>query len=939
MGVHGLWQLLDSTGRPINMKGLEGKILAIDISIWLHQAEKGMQGRKNAYILLLFHRICKLLFLKIRPVFIFDGQPPELKRRILAERRQRQETASTKTKNANKKIMENYIKTLAIQHLKGEDTSKSLPPLRIELDEKDMFELPDTHLRAQIEIDEVDMDTDDIIEKSTKSTRPKHDYHHLFPENKKIDQDVLNSLPSDMQHDILIEYKEHLKRGRHQHHEMPQNSDDFSGYQLNKVLQQNSVTQTMKNWNSTIKRQKFDIPSGSSDKVIHGKLASNENIEYLLIKHGNKIQQDIIVSTTSSQIEQPTVNKITTETDYPSTIKKNSFINNQRSNETDDDYMLALAIEASLKQDNSIVNGISINDNTKSGIKHLSVNQSESSHKNDDDKTLDRTKKPTLDKDDLVIVDDTMMTRINNTYEKLMDNFENSTPIDVTTDDVVLVSNDENNFNVSNEKSTCTSLTSEPPSQKTTITTTVNDSSSDDDENDDDFIEVPPVQLDTDMFETLLTQQIIQNESSDSIDINPTDLFNSEDIEFLNELPSNDSESNQPESEQLDDLQVQLVNDTNEQLKTIREQQRLQATLTDGMHEDVQYMCRLFGIPFLVSPTEAESQAAFLDLTNQIDGVISDDSDVWVFGAKHVYRNFFRQNEMIEYYSDSIINKQLGLNRETMIAVAMIVGSDYTKGIEKAGVMTAIEILKEFHGDCMERLKKFRNWWEEAQMPDYKTKSKSLNRLKSLKLNEDFPNELVYRAYINPNVDHDASKFSWSMPQLELIREFMWNKLRWDRNKVDNELLPVMKRFNTKELQSRIDSYFLQIDGDVAKSMKNPRLRKAVEELKQRTMNNNGLILDDIGDDKYKQNDDINLSENDDDIERLASVLETRPQTQLSTNTRLMDDVLAIAKKTKEPTKKLKKTKKVKSNSSILAEELEESANVSRLRSKKKSSK
>lgn len=31
MGVHGLWKLLESTGKPINPESLEGKILAVGI--------------------------------------------------------------------------------------------------------------------------------------------------------------------------------------------------------------------------------------------------------------------------------------------------------------------------------------------------------------------------------------------------------------------------------------------------------------------------------------------------------------------------------------------------------------------------------------------------------------------------------------------------------------------------------------------------------------------------------------------------------------------------------------------------------------------------------------------------------------------------------------------------------------------------------------------
>ena len=42
-----------------------------------------MRDRQNPHILLLLHRICKLLHFKIKPIFIFDGGVPDLKRRTL----------------------------------------------------------------------------------------------------------------------------------------------------------------------------------------------------------------------------------------------------------------------------------------------------------------------------------------------------------------------------------------------------------------------------------------------------------------------------------------------------------------------------------------------------------------------------------------------------------------------------------------------------------------------------------------------------------------------------------------------------------------------------------------------------------------------------------------------------------------------------------------
>lgn len=57
---------------------------------------------------------------------------------------------------------------------------------------------------------------------------------------------------------------------------------------------------------------------------------------------------------------------------------------------------------------------------------------------------------------------------------------------------------------------------------------------------------------------------------------------------------------------------------------------------------------------------EAEAQCAVLDLTDQTSGTITDDSDVWLFGARHVYKNFFSQNKYVEYYQYVDFQNQLG---------------------------------------------------------------------------------------------------------------------------------------------------------------------------------------------------------------------------------------------------------------------------------------
>jgi hypothetical protein len=62
--------------------------MAIDSSIWIYQFQATMRDREgralvNGHVLGFLRRISKLLFYGIRPVFVFDGGAPALKRSTL----------------------------------------------------------------------------------------------------------------------------------------------------------------------------------------------------------------------------------------------------------------------------------------------------------------------------------------------------------------------------------------------------------------------------------------------------------------------------------------------------------------------------------------------------------------------------------------------------------------------------------------------------------------------------------------------------------------------------------------------------------------------------------------------------------------------------------------------------------------------------------------
>ena len=103
------------------------------------------------------------------------------------------------------------------------------------------------------------------------------------------------------------------------------------------------------------------------------------------------------------------------------------------------------------------------------------------------------------------------------------------------------------------------------------------------------------------------------------------------------------------------------------------------AFVSEDVILDIVEILRVFGIPYVFAPGEAEAQCAFLEMMGLVDGVISNDSDVFAFGGKSLYRNFFVDNRYVEAYLSDDIETEVGLNRDRIILYAMLEGCDYSE--------------------------------------------------------------------------------------------------------------------------------------------------------------------------------------------------------------------------------------------------------------------
>ena len=99
--------------------------------------------------------------------------------------------------------------------------------------------------------------------------------------------------------------------------------------------------------------------------------------------------------------------------------------------------------------------------------------------------------------------------------------------------------------------------------------------------------------------------------------------------------------------------------------------------ITPQQIEDCKELLNIMGIPYIQSPEEADSQCAYLNKLNLVDGVLTDDMDILTFGSKYIYRNLYSLSKKPSVISLDNILKFLELNYDEFIELCILLGSDY----------------------------------------------------------------------------------------------------------------------------------------------------------------------------------------------------------------------------------------------------------------------
>ncbi|KAL6005563.1 hypothetical protein ACLOJK_006130 [Asimina triloba] len=112
-------------------------------------------------------------------------------------------------------------------------------------------------------------------------------------------------------------------------------------------------------------------------------------------------------------------------------------------------------------------------------------------------------------------------------------------------------------------------------------------------------------------------------------------------------------------------------------------------------------LLQLLGMPILTARCEAEALCAQLNREGEVDACITTDSDAFLYGAKCVIKEL-RPNskEPLECYRMTDIEAGLGLKRNQLVAISLLVGNDHDlQGVPGIGVDNAVRLVRLFPDD------------------------------------------------------------------------------------------------------------------------------------------------------------------------------------------------------------------------------------------------
>ena len=219
--------------------------------------------------------------------------------------------------------------------------------------------------------------------------------------------------------------------------------------------------------------------------------------------------------------------------------------------------------------------------------------------------------------------------------------------------------------------------------------------------------------------------------------------------------------------------------------------------LVSDMVEESKRLLDAMGIPWVQAPADGEAQAAFMARRGDAWAAGSQDYDSLLFGSPRLVRNLAitgkrklpNKDEYVEVKPETIdlnaMLKLLGITREQLIVLGILVGTDFDPGgVKGFGPKTALSFVRS-----------------------YKDPNKALEAIKA-QLTDVDPFK-IYEYFLNPPVNQQF-KVEFKEPNVDAIKEILVKEHDFSEDRVVKaaERLRKSYRENLRARQSRLDAWF-----------------------------------------------------------------------------------------------------------------------------------
>jgi len=235
-----------------------------------------------------------------------------------------------------------------------------------------------------------------------------------------------------------------------------------------------------------------------------------------------------------------------------------------------------------------------------------------------------------------------------------------------------------------------------------------------------------------------------------------------------------------------------------EDFREARKYAQLTSKLDSGMITESKKLIEYMGIPTIQASSEGEAQSAYLVETGDAWACASQDYDTLLFGGQRLIRNFAinRSKKVrdttvsldIEYISLPKFLEHLGINREQLIEMGLLIGTDFFPGVKGIGQKIALDLITKYG-----TIKNILQNKVKIGGKEIIVELDEINQVKDM--------------FLNPDIKKDYKLPKQKKIDFEKLGELLIEENNFSKQRVENAL-DRLRKLNSSKVQVSLDNFF-----------------------------------------------------------------------------------------------------------------------------------